>query len=191
LEVLSVNEVPEMKVEAEWPGYSVHLNQKQQVLRGRNLWQGANDLSAKLRAVNKGDDLFLRAEVIDNQVTPGDTVRLVAKKGLAIKPKESKLLRTEKGYVFLGRYSLNEIARVLKPADKYIVENLEMVLDPNSVYGDLQGFQLPVSVEVVDVDSPRSEVRGVLSTRLAGSPYAGSMTLFRPGRLFLTTDTGQ
>jgi len=116
------------------------------------LWTGANDLSAQLHAVRVGENLFLFAQVTDNDVTAGDTVRLVNKRGLIIKPRESKIAASGNGYVYEARYSLKDIAQFLKSEEKYIVENLEMTLDPSSVYGDSQGFQLPVSVEVVDVD---------------------------------------
>ena len=172
----------------EWPGYTVRLNDKSSVYLRRQLWTGANDLSAQLRAVRAGEDLFLCAQVTDNDVTSGDTVRLVNKRGLIIKPRESKIGASGNGYVFEARYSLKEIARFLKAEDKYIVENLEMTLDPSSVYADSQGFQLFVSVEIVDVDKSSVPARGVLSTRFIGSPFAGSIRIFRKGTLILGSD---
>ncbi len=77
----------------------------------------------------------------------------------------------------------------MKGEDQYIVENLEMTLDPSSVYGDSQGFQLPVSVEIVDVDnSATPKARSVLSTRLSGSPFPGAIRIFRKGTLVLVND---
>ena len=176
----------------EWPGYTVRLNDKSSVYRDRQLWTGANDLSAQLHAVRVGDDLFVCAQVTDNDVTPGDTVRLVNKRGLIIKPRESKIGASGNGYVFEACYSLKEIASALKAEDQYIVENLEMTLDPSSVYGDSQGFQLPVSVEIVDVDnSATPKARGVLSTRLSGSPFPGAIRIFRKGTLILASDVEQ
>jgi hypothetical protein len=175
----------------EWPGYTVHLNDKSNVYLNRRLWAGASDLSAQLHAVRVGDDLFLCAQVTDNDVTAGDTVRLVNKRGLIIKPRESKMGASDNGYVFEARYSLKEIARFLKTEDNYIVENLEMTLDPTSVYGDSQGFQLPVSVEIVDVDKSSVPACGVLSTRMAGSPFPGAIRIFRQGTLILASDVEQ
>jgi len=174
-----------------WPGYTVRLNDKNSVYRNRRLWSGANDLSAQLHAVRVGENLFLCAQVTDNDVTAGDTVRLVNKSGLIIKPGESKMAASGNGYVFEARYSLKEIARFLKTEDKYVAENLEMTLDPSSVYADSQGFQMFVSVEIVDVDKSSVPARGVLSTRLAGSPFAGSIRIFRKGALVLTRDVEQ
>jgi hypothetical protein len=175
----------------EWPGYSVSLNQRQQALRNRQLWRDANDLSAKLRVVYAGADLFLCAEVTDNEVAPGDAVRLVNKRGLLIKPLESKLVPTAGGYVFEARYSLKAIAIALKAEEQYIVEDVEMAIDPASDYGESQGFQLPASVEVVDVDKSVPGARAVLSTRLPGSPFPGAIRIFRKGTLVLTSDIEQ
>jgi hypothetical protein len=192
LQVSPVEKAPNIDgkfVPGEWPGYTVRLNDKSSVYRGRQLWTGPNDLSAQLHAVRAGDDLFLCAQVTDNDVTAGDTVRLVNKRGLIIKPRESKMVASGNGYVFEARYSLKEIARFLKTEDKYVVENLEMTLDPSSVYGDTQGFQLPVSVEIVDVDnSATPKTRSVLSTHLSGSPYPGAIRIFRKGTLVLVSD---
>jgi hypothetical protein len=195
LEAAQVDKAPKIDGQVgadEWSGYSVRLNQTQHVLRNRQLWRDANDLSAKLHAVYVGSDLFLCAEVTDNELTDGDMVRLVNKRGVAIKALESKMMPTSSGYVFEARYALKDIANALKADDKYIVENLEMAIDPSSVYGDSQGFQLPVSVEVVDVDkSVTPRARAVLSTRLAGSPYPGAIRIFRKGTLTLASDVEQ
>lgn len=192
LEVPPVSKTPTIDgriEEGEWLGYTVRLNEKRQVYRKRQLWHGANDLSAKLHAVWIGESLFLCAEVTDNEVTSGDAVRVLTKRGLIIRPLESKMLPAETGYVFEARYSLKGIANALKADDKYIVDNLEMVLDPSSVYGDSQGFQLPALVEVADVDnSAKPKARSALSTRVAGSPYPGAIRIFRKGTLTLTSD---
>ncbi len=195
LEALPVDKAPNIDGEVsagEWPGYAVRLNQRQQVFRNRQLWRDTNDLSARLRAVYSGADLFLCAEVTDNEVTSGDTVRLVNKRGLVIKPRESKMTPNAKGYVFEARYSLKDVANALKADDKYMVENLEMAVGPASMYGDSQGFQLAVSVEIVDVDkSVMPRARAVLSTRLIGSPFPGAIRIFRKGTLILASDVEQ
>lgn len=191
LEAQLVEQAPKIDGEMsvnEWPGYGVSLNQKQQALRNRQLWRDATDLSAKLHAVYASADLFLCAEVTDNEVTPEDTVRLVNKRGVTIKPVESKLTSTASGYIFEARYSLKAIASALKADEKYIVEDTEMAIDPSSDYGDSQGFQLPASVEIVDVDKSVPGARSVLSTRLLGSPFPGAIRIFRKGTLTLTSD---
>lgn len=191
LEVWPVERSPQVDgriSQNEWTGYTVRLDEKKQGLRNRQLWLSADDLiSAKIHSMHRGDDLFVGIEVTDNQITRGDTVRLVTRRGLAIQPIKSKILRVRKGYVFEARFSLKAIARALKKDDKYIVENLEMALDPASPYGDFEGFAMPVSVEIVDADrGPRR--RGVLSTRVNGSPFTGSIRIFRQGTLELISD---
>ncbi len=195
LESLAVDKAPRIDGQiapGEWPGYTVKLNEKGQVYRNRQLWRGRDDLSAQLHAVQFGKDLFVSAEVNDNEVSAGDAVRLVTKSGLVIKPLESKLRPSGKGYVFEARYSLENLARVSHPGDTYAVENLQDHLGSSDKSGDLEGFQLPVAVEVVDIDaSAAPKARGVLSTRLVGSPYNGAIRIFRKGTLVLISDIGQ
>jgi hypothetical protein len=191
LEVWPVETAPQIDgrvSDQEWPGYTVRLQERDEVLRNRKSWRGPEDLSARIHSTHKRDELFLAIEVADNQVTSGDAVRLVTRRGLAIRPLASKFSATTKGYVFEARFSLKTIARALKAEDKYIVENLEMALDPASPYGDFQGFPLPVSVEIVDADRGLPKNRVVLSTRLAGSPFTGSIRIFRPATLELISD---
>jgi hypothetical protein len=192
LEAMRVDRAPKLDGQIatdEWPGYSVRLNQALQVVRNRVLWKSADDLSARLHAVWVGANLFLSAEVTDNEVTAGDTVRLVNKRGVVIKPRESKITPQPKGYVIEARYLLKDVAIALKAQEKYIVENLDMVFDPSIGYGDTQGFQLPASIEVIDVD--KAGPRAVLSTRSPGSPYSGAIRIFRKGSLILTSDRNQ
>lgn len=173
----------------EWPGYTMRLNNKQHVYRNATLWRGADDLSAQLHAVRLGDDLFLAAEVIDSEMSAGDSVRLVTKKGLLIKPSESKLERIGKGYVFEARYSLKEIVKAVRPGDEYAEQELESAINPDDEFGDVTGLAIPVSVEVVDVDDSQTpKIRSTLSTRWAGSPFSGSIRVFRKGTLILTSD---
>jgi hypothetical protein len=173
----------------EWPGYTVRLNNKQSVYRNLPLWRGIDDLSAQLHAVRMGDDLFVAAEVVDNEVGAGDEVRLVTKKGLAIRPVESKLSRSGKGHIFEARYSLKAIVKTVRPGDEYAEQELQSAIDPDAEFGDVTGLAIPVSVEVVDVDDSQSpKVRSTLSTRPLGSPYSGSIRVFRKGTLVLTSD---
>ena len=77
------------------------------------------------------------------------------------------------------------------PGDKYAVEALQTYVSPSSG-GSLEGLELPVAVEIIDVDrSPVPQARGVLSTRLVGSPYNGAIRIFRKGTLVLVSDVGQ
>ena len=192
LEVAPANAAPAVDGRAavgEWPGYSVLLNDKAQVIRNRRFWKGPDDLSVRLHALRLGDNLFICAEVTDDEVTAGDTVSLLTRRGLKIRPRESKKVASEKGYIFEARYSLTEIARAAKPDDKYIAENLAMMLDPASEYGDTQGFQLPVSIEIIDRD--KQKYRAVFSTHISGSPYPGAIRIFRQGTLTLSSDVEQ
>jgi hypothetical protein len=192
LEALPVDKAPRIDgiiSPGEWPGYTVRLNEKGQVYRNRRLWRGRDDLSAQLHAVRVGKDLFVSAEVIDNEVSAGDAVRLVTKRGQVIKPQESKLRPSAKGYIFEARYQLEDLVRVSNPGDTYAVEALQEHLGPSDKSGDLEGFQLPLAVEIVDVDgSAAPKVRSVLSTRLFGSPYNGAIRIFRAGTLVLVSD---
>jgi hypothetical protein len=194
LETLTVDHAPRIDGDiapGEWPGYTLKLDQKDQVYRSRRLWHGREDLSAQLHALRFGKDLFLSAEVVDNEVSAGDSVRLVTKRGLAIKPVESKLRPGGKGYVFEARYSLESLARASGLNDPSLLEAL--ATDPLAgAGGDLEGLQLPLAVEIIDVDgSAVPKARGVLSTRLVRSPYNGAIRIFRKGTLVLVSDIGQ
>jgi|GEM_PF-1966171 len=191
LETLTVDHAPRIDGEidsGEWPGYTVNLNQKDQVYRGRRLWHGREDLSAQLHAVRVGKELFLSAEVVDNEVSAGDSVRLVTKRGLVIKPLESKLRPGGKGYVFEARYSLESLAKASGLSDPDMLEALRN--DPLAGAGsDLEGLQLPLAVQIIDVDgSAAPKARSVLSTRLLGSPYNGAIRIFRKATVILASD---
>jgi hypothetical protein len=194
LEAVPVVQAPKIdgRISAgEWPGYTVRLNEKQQVARNAQLWTGADDLSTRIHAVRVGENLYLCAEVTDNEVTAGDTVRLVNNKGLTIKPGESKIEPIDKGYVFEARYSLSEIVKATRPGDEYAGEELQNAINPAAEFGDITGFKLDANVEIVDVDSTAvPKARAVLSTRLTRSPYSGSIRLFHQGTLVLVNDSG-
>lgn len=195
LEALPLDSAPSIDGQisaGEWPGYTVRLSEARHVYRNRQAWRGAEDLSAQLHAVRVGDALFISAEVKDNDVGPGDEVRLVTKSGHAIKPSERKLTPSGRGYVVEARFSLKEIATALKPSNEYIVEQVEGFLNPTEISGDTAGLPLAVAVEIIDVDdSATPKARSVLSTRLAGSPYNGSVRIFGKGALLLTDDKEQ
>lgn len=191
LQVVPVDKTPAVdgRLSAgEWPGYVLQLIHNAQIFRNVRSWRGTGDLSAQIRAVRVGDNLFLGVDVSDDEVTLRDIVRLVNKRGLLIKPRASKKISSGRGYIFEARYSLKDIARAARREDKYAVENLEMLLDPSSPYGDSQGLQLAASIEIIDVDNSAPRIGGVLSTRLAGSPYPGAIRIFRKGRLILESD---
>ena len=192
LQALPVDQAPKIDGQFssdEWPGYTVRLYDKRHVYRNAQLWRGVGDLSAQLHTVRIGDDLFLCAQVTDSDVTPGDSVRLATKKGQFIKPVESKLSRSGKGYVFEARYSLKGIGKLANPGDQYAGEELETYLTPDD-FGDLSGFQLQLAVEVVDVDEAAApKERSMMSTRVSGSPYNGAIRIFRKGTLVLVSDT--
>ena len=96
-----------------------------------------------------------------------------------------------KGYVFEARYSLETIVKASTPGDKYAVEALQAYVSPSSG-GSLEGLELPVAVEIIDVDrTALPKARGVLSTRLVGSPYNGAIRIFPKGILVLTSGIAQ
>lgn len=194
LEVLPVTQAPRIDGIAtvgEWPGYKIKLNEKSQVFRNRQLWSGAADLSAQVHSLRVGADLFLCAEVTDNEVLDGDTVRLVTKRGLPIKPIESKMTPNGTGYTFEARYSLNEIVKATMPGNEYGPEMLAGIINAGSTSDDLSGMQLWASIEIVDVDSAVPKARGVLSTRSFGSPYSGAIRIYGQGTLLLASDHEQ
>src|SRR5262249_16031683 len=96
----------------EWQGYVLKLNAKRQVIRGIQFWKGASDVSAALNAVRQGEDLCIRPEVTDDQLSEGDSVRLVNEKGLGIGPKEIKTTPTPKGYNVEARYSMRDLVKL-------------------------------------------------------------------------------
>ena len=100
LPVLPVERAPVLDgriAEGEWPGYSIRLNQREHVYRGAAQWRGSEHLSAVVSAVRHGENLYLRAEVADNDVRPEDAVRLVTKAGRALAPAEMRRGERENG----------------------------------------------------------------------------------------------
>jgi hypothetical protein len=197
LQVLRLDQPPIIDGRAtaeEWPGYTLQLDDRQQVYRRRQLWRGPDDLSAKVQAVGAEGDLYICAKVTDNDVTSGDAVRLVTKKGIVIKPRESKRTSTSQGYIFEARYSLKDFGAALKRDKSFVFdeEQVDNVFSSSDDARDIEGLELPVSVEVVDVDRSRTpKARSVLSTRLVGSPYTGAMRIYRKGTLVLESDKEQ
>jgi flagellin-like protein len=160
----------------EWQGYVLKLNAGRQVVRGVQSWKGDSDVSAVLNAVRKGEDLFVRAEVTDDQFSEGDSLRLVNKTGQVIAPKEIKTAPTPKGYNVEARYSMRDLAK-LAPEGEGVGQTLERFLsdDPNSP----GGVDFSATVEVIDVDAKVE--RATLSTSLRGSPFHGSISVYGVG----------
>jgi hypothetical protein len=137
----------------EWPGLSVRLSSKKSVVQSRKAWCGPTDLSAKLGAVIQDDNLYLRAEVTDDQVTDGDQVQLVTETGKIVKPAENKMRLVNNGYVVEARYPLKQLA------------------PSREQYSPL----LKLSAEIVDVDKSPRKITKVMSTSCGGRKYAGSI----------------
>lgn len=179
LPVLPVERAPVLDgriTEGEWPGYSIRLNQREQVYRSAAQWQGSEQLSAVVSAVRHGENLYLRAEVTDNDVRPEDAVRLVTKAGRALAPAEMRRGESEKGYVVEARYSL----RALAQATMEYADMLDQILSPDTEFSDPTGLPLEVSVEVLDAGRAGARATPIImSTRRAGSPYSGSIRLYR------------
>ena len=160
----------------EWQGYVLKLNADKQVIRDVQLWNGISDVSAALNAVRQGEDLFIRAEVTDNQFSEGDGLRLVNKKGLVIAPKEIKTAPTPKGYNVETRYSMKDLAK-FAPEREGGAMDLEYFLRRDDLDPANIGFF--AAVEVIDVDGKTK--RATLSTKLRGSPFNGSIKVYQAG----------
>ena len=160
----------------EWQGYVLKLNADKQVIRDVQLWNGISDVSAALNAVRQGEDLFIRAEVTDNQFSEGDGLRLVNKKGLVIAPKEIKTAPTPKGYNVEARYSMKDLAK-FAPEREGGAMDLEYFLRRDDLDPANIGFF--AAVEVIDVDGKTK--RATLSTKLRGSPFNGSIRVYQAG----------
>jgi len=161
----------------EWQGYVLKLNADKQVLRNVQLWKGGADVSATLNAVRQGEDLFIRAEITDDQFSEGDALRLVNKRGQVIAPKEIKTAPTNKGYNVEASYSMKDLAKL---ASEYgdSIQNLKSFLNSDDPYQETNiGFL--AAVEVIDVDGKAE--RAALSTKLRGSPFNGSIRVYREG----------
>jgi hypothetical protein len=154
----------------EWQGYVLRLNARKQIARNAQLWRGVSDMSAALNAVRRGEDIFLRAEVTDNRVSQGDTVRLVNVQGRVIAPKESKMVATEKGYNFEANYSMQDLAK--RAPDGESINDLKRFLNDDS-----PDIRFSAMVEVIDIDGAAK--RAALSTRVKGSPYHSSIRACR------------
>jgi hypothetical protein len=161
---------------AAWPGYGVQLHTKNHVVRGASLWKDATDLSAHLHAVRQGEDIFLRAAITDNQFSVGDAVRLVNAAGQVIPPKESQMAQTDTGYVFAARYAMKDLAK-LAAGSEAMDQTLGSFLHADGL--GMSEVSFFAAVEVVDVDGAAK--RAVLSTKIPGSPYHGSIKAYQQG----------
>jgi hypothetical protein len=164
----------------EWQGYVLKLNADKQVVRDVQLWKGISDVSAVLNAVRQGEDLFIRAEVTDDQFSEGDGLRLVSGKGMTIVPKEIKTAPTPKGYNVEARYSMKDLAK-LAPERKGADRDLESFLRGDNF--DPSGVVFFAAVEVIDVDG--KDKRATLSTKLRSSPFNGSIRAYQEGAAVL------
>jgi hypothetical protein len=169
----------------EWQGYVLKLNAKRQVLRGVEFWKGISDVSAVLNAVRQDGDIFIRAEVTDDQFSEGDGLRLVNEKGRIIAPEEIKTAPTPKGYNVEARYSMVDLVK-LAPEYGSILELSNFLKNDerqNLEKDERQDLEKEVgffaAVEVIDVDGKAK--RATLSTRLRGSPFNGSIRAYQEG----------
>ena len=160
----------------EWQGYVLKLNADKQVVRDVQLWKGISDVSAALNAVRQGEDLFIRAEVTDDQFSEGDELRLVNGKGKAIVPKEIKTAPTPNGYNVEARYSMKDLAK-LAPEFEGADSSLESFVRGDNF--DPSGIGFFAAVEIIDVDGMNKGA--TLSTKLRGNPFNGSIRAYQEG----------
>ncbi|HEX7174381.1 MAG TPA: hypothetical protein VF240_03755 [Pyrinomonadaceae bacterium] len=166
----------------EWGDpHVVRLAAKEQVAVGTALWRGADDASARLSASWRGGELYLRAEVADDSVTPGDAVRLISKTGQVVRPVEMKSAPREGGYAVEARYTLKSLG--LEELEAQIRELRGYAADKD-ISGDLP---LRVSVEVIDEDAGQ-KTASVLSTSRGGRKYPARVRLTRHAGLPLLSD---
>lgn len=168
--------------ETEWPGVVVRVASKENVVQGTGAWSGAEDLSARVGALWKGDELFVRAEVTDDSVTEGDGLRLVTKGGQVVKPLETRRTAREKGYAVEARYSLKSLG----------IEEIEARIKELRGYGaserDIpEDRSLRVAVEIVDEDAAQ-KIPSVLSTSRGGRKYPARIRLTRRAGVPLLSD---
>ena len=165
----------------EWNNpYAARLNQAADITRGRAQWSGATDLSARLSAVVNGGNLYLRAEVTDDQMTPGDGVRLTGRNGRMITPDETQTDTAAGGYVVESRYALATLAR----AGLQYPESLDSFMSDDEDFSQPNGLNMEITLEVSDVDGNAAAT--VMSTRRAGSGYSGSISIYKMETLFLS-----
>jgi hypothetical protein len=162
--------------EGEWAGDAVRLVTKENVVAGAAAWAGADDASARVGAQWRGEELYLRAEVTDDSVTPADAVRVVSMAGQVVRPVELKTASRAKGYAVEARYTLKSLG----------IDAIEARLKELRGYGAAENTLpkdrvLRVAVEVVDAD-PAQKTATVLSTSRGGPKYPGTVRLTpRPG----------
>jgi hypothetical protein len=156
----------------EWPGAAVKLEGKDNITAGAASWTGAQDASARVGAIyTAGGDLYVRAEVTDDSVTPGDELRLVNKAGQVVKPVEMKTAPAPGGYVVEARYAttalgIGEIEARIKEMTGYGASAETLPADR----------LLRVSIELADADAGQ-KVASVLSTSRGGRKYPARLRL--------------
>jgi hypothetical protein len=160
--------------DAEWPGQSVRLTGRESISSGAAAWRGPEDASARLAAGWSGDELYLRAEVTDDSVTPGDTVRLVSKTGQVVKPVELKTAPRAGGYTVEARYTLKSLG--IDELEARIREMMGHGAPADTLPGERL---LRVSVEIVDEDAAPQKVATVLSTSRGGRKYPARLRLVK------------
>jgi hypothetical protein len=148
-------------------GPPLHLGSAQDVVVGRETWQGPSDLSATFQARVSGGILTLQGDLTDQLVTPGDTVRLLDRHNRPLKPQSASKTLQAGGYRWLARYELKDLERT---------DAAEPV---EGSPPDAMPIALPVfeaSLEVVDDDGPNRLLK-VLSSSQGGRRYPGSLRL--------------
>ncbi|HEX5708912.1 MAG TPA: hypothetical protein VFX96_16550 [Pyrinomonadaceae bacterium] len=155
----------------EWPGTTVKLEAKEQVVEGAASWRGAADASARLGAVYAGGELYVRAEVSDDSVGPGDALALVTKSGQIVKPLEMKTAPAPGGYIVEALYATKALG-----IDE-IEARIKEMMGHGAPASDLPADRvLRVAVELVDTDAGQ-KVTSVLSTSRGGRKYPAAIRL--------------
>jgi hypothetical protein len=149
--------------EAAWTTPGIRLGSHEDVVKGAPGWKGPRDCAATLRALWKGPELWVRAQVQDDQVSAGDGVRLLLPGRKLVAPIASQRTPVPGGYVQVARYRLNALGGG---------EGLKAFLAGKGA--DAPGSALlPATLEVVDDEAyPK-----VLSTNRSGATATGYVRL--------------
>jgi hypothetical protein len=149
-------------------GPPLRLASAEDVVVGRPSWRGPSDLAATFQARVSHGTLSIKADITDDIVGAGDTLRLLDRQNRTIKPQKlAKRLRAG-GYSVEARYALKDLT---------LGEPAIAQTEHSPVNGEPK--PLPVfeaSLEVVDDDGP-SRLLKVLSSSQGGRRYPGSIRL--------------
>ena len=162
----------------EWPAYTLKLSRKEQVAVNAGQWKGAADCSASLRAIVTPNALSLSVEVIDDDVTAKDGLRLQTLEGAELPPAMVKRQTTATGFVQELRWERAALCKALPNTSNLWLDPATEVSNEDAPVGEL-----PIVITVTDEDAGQPTV--TLSTRRSPSGYAAGINFIPMGELIL------